>query len=466
MHIPLEDWSQWTFSLLLLGGIFFVGLFNIVVYLVRRRLNVHYYFGMLCVFYVIWYSCHVMTFNLFSLDFLSDHYIIIIAAIATNRMALHITLYTMHTLEIDKPIFEKRFKIASNLLLLACFFMPFSITYTVGMIRLIELFNAIVQIYFSYEIIKVIKRFRKNIRMINVICYFVICIATIMQFIDMEFHGNTIILAFIMMALQAIILAMHYNNAIVEVERANVTLERKVIERTADLIQKEKETIHLISSISHDLRTPISVVGGYIGLLQSDPSIDETNKKYISNSLVRLSQMEKLTLDLFTLSQISDKNYTFELENIHIMRIMKEIKVLYTDHAKEKGITLEVNTVNAICIADKMRVLQILDNLLTNALTYARTSIKIEGRLHKDELQITVSDDGAGIQPKDLPHVFERFYKKSKHGSGLGLSNVKQLVQRMNGTVVVESELDVGTSFRFTLPLAIEGQEKRNLEFI
>lgn len=466
MHIPLEDWPQWTFSLLLLGGIFFVGLFNIVVYLVRRRMNVHYYFGMLCVFYVIWYSSNVITFDLFPLDFLSDHHLIVIAAIATNRMAVHITLYTMHTLEINKPLFEKRFKLVSNLLLLACFFMPFSLAYIEVIYWFIELFNAIVQIYFSYEIIKVIKRFRKNIRVINAICYFFICIATIMQFIGMEFHGNTIILAFLMMTLQAIILAMHYNNAIVEIERANVTLERKVIERTADLVQKEKETIHLISSISHDLRTPISVVGGYMELLQSDPTLDEANKKYVSNSLMRLLQMEKLTLDLFTLSQISDRNYTFELENIHMEGVMKEITVLYTDQAKEKGITLEVNTVEAICIADKMRVLQILDNLLTNALTYTRTSIKIDGVLHDGELQITVSDDGTGISPKDLPHVFDRFYKKSKQGSGLGLSNVKELVQRMNGAVTVESEPDVGTSFRFTLPLAIEEQEERNLEYI
>src|SRR5690625_2688404 len=184
---------------------------------------------------------------------------------------------------------------------------------------------------------KALKTIHKDIRIIPAICYFFICIATIMQFIGLEASGNTIFLAFFMMALQGIILSIHYNNSIVEVERANITLERKVKERTADLIQKEEETIHLISSISHDLRAPISVVGGYLGLLQSDTDINDTNKKYISNSLFRLSQMENLTLDLFTLSQISDKNYTFNLERIHIIEIMEKIDVLYIDQVKQKG---------------------------------------------------------------------------------------------------------------------------------
>lgn len=457
MHISIGDWTQWTLSILLLGGLLFVGLFNIIIYLIRRRLKVHYYFGMLCVFYVLWYYTKIMTFDVFPLDILSDHHKIIIAAISTNRMALFLSLYTMHTLKIHKPSFEKGLKLGSNILLVACFLMPISITYTEAVIWMIELFNVIVQVYFSYEITKVIKTFRKDLRMIPAIIYFIICIATIMQFIGLEATGNTIFLAFFMMTLQGIILSIHYNNSIIEVERANTTLERKVEERTSDLVQKEKETIHLISSISHDLRTPIAVVGGYLELLKTDTAaMNEEGKQYISNSLVRLSQMEKLTKDLFTLSKISDKNYTFELEDLHITEVMKQIEVLYIDQAKQKGITLHMNVEEAICIADRMRVLQVLDNLLVNALAHAKSSITITNILNHKEVQITVSDDGSGIEPVDLPHVFDRFYTKSQQGSGLGLSNVKELIHRMKGVVTVESELNVGTSFSFTLPLQLE----------
>src|SRR5699024_5869653 len=118
--------------------------------------------------------------------------------------------------------------------------------------------------------------------------------------------------------------------------------------------------------------------------------------------------------------------------------------------------TIKMNMEEATCIADRMRVLQVFDNLMTNALAYAKSSITITNILNDKEVQITISDDGQGIHPGDLPHVFDRFYKKSKQGSGLGLSNVKELIHRMKGTVIVESNLNVGTSFSFTLPLKRE----------
>src|SRR5690625_1176192 len=133
---------------------------------------------------------------------------------------------------------------------------------------------------------------------------------------------------------------------------------------------------------------------------------------------------------------------------------MEKIDVLYIDQVKQKGIVLKINIKDAICIADRMRVLQVLDNLMINALAYAKSSIIITTTLNDKEVQITVSDDGAGIESKDLPYVFDRFYRKSQQGSGLGLSNVKELITRMKGVVTVESELNVGTSFHFTLPLA------------
>lgn len=454
-EVVVEGSVQWVLSILLLGGLLFVGFFNIIVYLVRRRLKVHYYFGMLCVFYVIWYSARIITFDVYPLDALTAHQKVIIAAIATNRMALFLSLYTLHTLKITNDLFEKTLKIGSHVLLLACLFMPLSTDYTENLIWVIELFNVLIQVYFSYEIITFFRAIYKDIRIIPAICYFLITIATVMQFVGLEASGNTIFLAFFMMALQGIILSMHYNNSIIEVERANMTLERKVEERTAELVEKEQETIHLISSISHDLRTPISVVGGYMELLQSDQaSFTEENKKFIANSLVRLSQMEKLTHDLFTLSQISDKNYTFTIEPISMTEIVEQFAVLYVDQAKEQGILLRIHTEEAICMADRMRILQVMDNLLINALTHAKTLITITLTRGEKEAQITCADDGEGIHPDDLTHVFDRFYKKDQQGTGLGLSNVKELIHRMTGEVDVESELHVGTRFHFTLPLA------------
>ena len=121
--------SYWFLNNLLLGGILFVGLFNIVIYYVRRLLDVYYYFGMICVCYFIWYVCSVIDFDLFLLHELSDQYKRIISALATNRMALVFILYMMRILDIHKPLYEKRVKLGANLLLFLAVFAPFSVGY-------------------------------------------------------------------------------------------------------------------------------------------------------------------------------------------------------------------------------------------------------------------------------------------------------------------------------------------------
>ena len=173
----------------------------------------------------------------------------------------------------------------------------------------------------GYEALKKIKLLYRDVRIINAVAYLIVCITGVMEITEIQFHQNTIFLAFILIASQAVILAIHYNTALIEVEQAKTTLEKKVSERTIALVQKEEETIHLIASISHDLRTPISVVSGYMELLQSDPAIHSTHKQYITKSLVRLQQMEKLTVDLFTMSQISDKSYTFQFERVNMVEV-------------------------------------------------------------------------------------------------------------------------------------------------
>lgn len=451
----VEQLSHWFLNILSLGGILFVGLFNIVIYYVRKLLRAYYYFGMICIFYFIWYVCSVIDVDLFLLQELSDHHKQIIAVLSTNRMSLFFILYMMRILDIRKPVYEKRMKLGSNVLLALGVFMPLSIVYANILIWAIQLFNMAAQLYLGYAAFRKIKLLyqNKDIRLINAVAYLIVCITGVLELTDIQFQPDTIYLAFVLIVSQAIILAIHYNTALVEVEQANATLEQKVVERTADLVRKEEETIHLVSSISHDLRTPISVVSGYMELLQSDPNIQSTHKTYITKSLVRLLQMEKLTIDLITLSQLSDKSYTFHLEPVNMVNTAKQAAELYMEQAKQKSITLSMDMASeAWCNADKIRLMQVLDNLLMNALAYARSSIMITVLVTEDEVKVTVSDDGSGIHSDDLPHVFDRYYKRRKRGSGIGLSNVKELVHLMHGEVAVESVPEARTSFMFALP--------------
>lgn len=464
MSLDSSTVNQWLFSVLLLGGILFLGLFHIVIYLVRKKLSIHLYFGMICVSFVVWFVCTVATFDLYPFTLFNDSSKRMIAVMCTTQMILYLNLYTMGTLRIERPTYEKGLKIWANALFVACLFMPFSVSYMAILTFIIQVFNAVAQLYIVYDILKVTTKYLKDIRMFNIIFFLSTCASSVMEVFGFHFRNNTIYLAVVMLCLQAIILAIHYNQTIIQVEQANVTLEGKVKERTKALVQKEIETIELISSISHDLRTPIAVVGGYMELLQSDSTIDQANQTYIANSFIRLRQMEKLTEDLFTLSQMNDRNFTLDLEQVKLAEMIGQVEKVYQIQGQQKGVTVQTKTEDVLCIADKIRFIQILDNLVTNALSYASSRVSIEVKNGGEWVEIAVSDDGAGIHPNELPHVFDRFYKKRQQGSGIGLSIVKGLVERMNGEVTVRSELHIGTTFTFTLPIVSERIDTPNLK--
>lgn len=452
--------SHWLLLSVLLGGILFIGLFNIIIFYVRNDLKIHYYFGLLCVFNFIWHVCNVVEFDLSPFSFLDERLKVIVSTMSSNRMMLYFLLYTMHILDIHKPKYEKGLKAAANLLLIACFFMPFSEHYSALIIRTIAVFSACASLYLCYDVVKLAGKYRKDIRIVNVIAYVMSCSHAVMELIGVaNFYSKTMPVAFIMIASQALVLALRYSAALTEVERANETLENTVALRTAELVQKEEETTHLITSISHDLRTPIAVLGGYMELLHSDPEINETNRQYINHSLSRLSQMEKLTLDLFTLSQISDKSYVFQLETVNMKVVISHIADLYASRAEQKGITLRIEAEQTVCIADPIRVMQVLDNLMMNALSFARSAIAISAFTSGGYVVVSVTDDGPGIPEADIPFLFNRFYKKRKDGFGLGLSNVKELVIRMHGEVSVDSIPNARTSFTFTLPASRSHRE-------
>lgn len=437
---------------MLFGGIIFVGLFNLVLYNGHRKLKVHYYYGMLCIFYFLWNVNSIAGFDMFLARFFNSHHKLIIVTISANRTMYYLLLYIIHILEIRKPNFERILTTGANLLLVACLFMPFSITYATSLNLIVVIFNIASLLYLFPEMLKKAKELYKNIRLIIVITYMSVCLLALFRIFNVSFVDQTLIIAVILMASQSIVIAKQYNSALTKIELANENLEQTVAERTAELVQKEVETTQLILSISHDLRTPISVVCGYMELLQSDPMINETNQQYITSSVVRLAQMERLTLDLFTLAQLNDKSYVFLFEKVNIEEEIQRIADLYQKQAEQKGITLQLDTTPTACIADQMRVMQVLDNLMMNALSYARSTITISTITSNAEVQIIVADDGLGINPAELPFVFDRFYKKRQRGSGIGLSNVKDLVQRMKGEVSVESVPLKSTRFIFTLP--------------
>jgi two-component system phosphate regulon sensor histidine kinase PhoR len=174
--------------------------------------------------------------------------------------------------------------------------------------------------------------------------------------------------------------------------------------------------------------------------------------------------MNKLISDLLQLSEIESKEFKLKTEPFPVRETIKEVIDSLRRSADQKGqsLEMEVDSEDLTAVGDKYRITQALTNLLDNAIKYTpeKGRIKIQARAKDGSVEVTVSDNGVGIPPKDLPRIFERFYTVDKGrsrelgGTGLGLSIVKHVVDAHQGEVRVESEPGKGSRFSFTLKRA------------
>lgn len=224
----------------------------------------------------------------------------------------------------------------------------------------------------------------------------------------------------------------------------------------------------LVSDLTHELRTPLTVVRGYLEEL-SDGRIEATPAVY--QSLTKeTKRLERLINDLQELSKAEAGYLPIKLQPVDLRPLLEGLVQKFSDQLLEDGPKLRLECPNhlPIVLADIDRVEQVLVNLIGNALTYTESgSITVHswaepegGKVLAPRLWIAVTDTGVGIAPEDLPHVFERFWRAEKSrnqhtgGTGIGLAISQRLVKLQGGEIVVESQLGVGSTFRFYLPLA------------
>ena len=223
---------------------------------------------------------------------------------------------------------------------------------------------------------------------------------------------------------------------------------------------------NLVAWASHDLRTPLTSLRVMIDALAdgivSDP---ETISRYLQQSQIEIKRMSSLIDDLFELAQLDAGHLNLDFEWINLSDLVSDTLESFAAQAETQQVTLrgrvppEVDPVWAA--PDKLS--RILNNLVSNALNHTghNDTIEMTASLGKDHVHVTVSDDGSGISPQDLPHIFERFYRgeysRSRNGdhysgAGLGLAIVKGLIKAHHGEIWAESQLGDGTQFHFRLP--------------
>lgn len=234
-------------------------------------------------------------------------------------------------------------------------------------------------------------------------------------------------------------------------------------EMASALEQTERRRVELVGDVAHELRTPITTLTGYLeGLLDGvvEPS-PETWAKLHTESL----RLRRLVDDLQELSRAEARQIPLHAARISPASIVTAAQERVEPQYAEKGLELGIGTLTGLpdVSADPDRAVQALTNLLTNALRYtpAPGRVEITATREGNMLAFHVHDTGMGIDPENLPRVFERFYRVDKSrtrmlgGSGIGLTIAKALVEAMHGTVRAESAgLGQGSTFTFTLPLA------------
>ena len=239
-----------------------------------------------------------------------------------------------------------------------------------------------------------------------------------------------------------------------------------VIHDTTELRRLERLRQDFVANVSHELKTPLAVIRSNVEALLDGAADDPAARvPFLERVAHETGRLDALIQDLLRLARIESGDQMLDLASVPLDAAIAECLDRHAMRAEEKTLQfVEVPSPGSpgVCaFADDMALAQILDNLVDNAIKYTRSGGRITVRWGQagDAVRLEVQDTGAGIGEKDLPRIFERFYRVDKArrrdvgGTGLGLAIVKHLVQAMNGTIAVTSKLGEGTCFVVTLPL-------------
>lgn len=219
-----------------------------------------------------------------------------------------------------------------------------------------------------------------------------------------------------------------------------------------------------VANVSHELRTPLASIKGYAETLLDGAMDDKsTLKKFITIIDRHANRMTAIIDDLLTLSMIESHQMQLKLEAVDIKGLINSVLQGFEKNARDKGLKLILNMRDDLppVTADRVRLEQVIVNLVDNAIKYTNQGeVKIIARKEDNTMRIDVEDTGIGIPEKDIPRIFERFYRVDKGrsrelgGTGLGLAIVKHIIQAHKGLIWIKSISGKGTTFSLSLPLS------------
>ncbi len=252
-----------------------------------------------------------------------------------------------------------------------------------------------------------------------------------------------------------------------ELAELSVTVNKMadtILRNMDELKEVDKLRRDLIANISHDIRTPISIIHGYVEtLIMKHDSLDaQKQQEYLQTIIKSTERLKRLMADLFELSKLESRQIKPKMEPFFMFDLLQDLSRKYTLLAQEKNIEFETELASKVPVvcADIALIERALQNLIDNALNYTpeKGKVKIKMEEQNKHVNVSVMNTGTGIASEELPKIFDRYYKvesnKSNRGSGLGLAIVKNILEIHQTDIKVQSEQLGSTIFSFNLPLA------------
>jgi two-component system phosphate regulon sensor histidine kinase PhoR len=263
----------------------------------------------------------------------------------------------------------------------------------------------------------------------------------------------------------------YYKNILPQksIDEVREDVETWAMQRKAEidvLIQNEAFRKEFLQNLSHELKTPIFAIQGYVDTLLGGALHNETvNTKFLQSASRNVDRLVNLIDDLDEISRLESGQLKLNKKNFIIQEQLKDVYDSLFLKAKEKNIRCIIKKgceFPLTVYADKEKIKQVLINLVDNAIKYSNQNDVIEASVYNVDgknVLIEISDEGVGIPDEHLPRIFERFYRtdlarsRKEGGSGLGLSICKHIIEAHRQTIHVRSKIDVGTTIGFTLPM-------------
>jgi len=229
-----------------------------------------------------------------------------------------------------------------------------------------------------------------------------------------------------------------------------------------EIVTTEKIKRDFVASVSHELKTPLTAIKGYIETMEE--TADENNAVYLQIVRRHTERLINLVQDLLNLSALEHPNVKLYWEDVNLKTIANNVLAIFENAAKRKGLKLiqEIPEPPPVIKGDGLRLEQALINLLDNAIKYTeKGTVSLRVKVVDDQVVISIQDTGIGIAAEHIPRIFERFYvvdrsrSRQSGGTGLGLAIVKHIVELHQGKIRVESTPGKGSEFSVVLPMKI-----------